>query len=108
MICPPDATPTPPMGEPSGAGDELFPWGALVSRLLHPVQVALIEALLWIRLPLAPSDAARMFGWPHTSQGVGYHVTALSRPGILELVDTEAVRGATRHYYVLAPESRWR
>lgn len=104
MNCPPDATPTPATGDQSGAGDERFRWGALVSRVLHPAQVAIIEAALWIELPLAPSDVARMFGEDFTLQHAGYHVRALADLEILELFETEPVRGATKHYYVLAPE----
>lgn len=93
------------MGDMSGAGDERFRWDALVSRVLHPVQVVVIEALLYIGLPLAPSEIARMTGGYHNLQDVGYHVRILVELGILELIDTEPIRGATKHYYVLAPES---
>jgi hypothetical protein len=41
-------------------------------------------------------------------QHAGYHVRALVDLEILELVDTEPVRGATKHYYVLAPGWTWR
>lgn len=108
MTCSPNATPTPATGGPSGAGDERFHWDALVSRVLHPVQVAIIEAALWIGLPLAPSDLARMLGGDITLQHAGYHVRALVDLEILELVDTEPVRGATKHYYVMAPGWTWR
>jgi hypothetical protein len=103
MNCPPNATPRPATGDPSGAGGERFPWDALVSRVLHPAQVAIIEAALWIGLPLAPSDIARMLAGDFTLQHAGYHVKALVDLEILELVDTEPVRGTTKHYYALAP-----
>jgi hypothetical protein len=107
----PDATPTPlpvPIpGSNGGAGDEHFPWGSLVSRTLHPIQVAVVEAMYWIRLPLSPSDVSSMLDGTCTASHVAYHVKALVDRGILQLVDTETVRGATRHLYVLAPESKW-
>lgn len=104
----PDATPTPSTGGLSGAGDGRFHWDALVSRVLHPVQVAIIEAALWVGLPLAPSDIARMSGGDYNVQHTGYHVGVLVDLEILELVDTEPVRGATKHYYLLAQEWTWR
>ncbi len=42
MISAPDATQTPTIqGEEGGAGDELFRRDGLVSRVLHPIQVAI-------------------------------------------------------------------
>ena len=91
----------------SAAGDEPFPWESLVSRVLHPIQVAVIEAMLWIGLPLAPSDISPIFGGEYSDSHIAYHARALANRGVLELVNEEAVRGTTKHYYVLAPESRW-
>lgn len=112
MTCISLATPDihPPLseGDVGGPGDERFPWGSLVSRKIHPVQVLMIEALVWVELPLAPADVARFSNGQYTVSLVGYHAKALEDRGIIELLDTEAVRGATRHNYVLAPESRWR
>lgn len=107
MTYAPDATPTPLTGEPSGAGGGQFRWDALVSRVLHPVQVAIVEALVWVGLPLAPSDLARMLGGDCNLQHTGYHVNALVDLEILELIDTEPVRGTTKHYYALAPGWIW-
>lgn len=83
-----------------------FRWGWLASRVLHPIQVAVIEALLRIDMPLAPSDMALMFDGAHSVSHVSYHAKALVDLGVLRLFDTEAVRGATRHRYVLTPEAR--
>jgi hypothetical protein len=90
-----------------GAGEGRFPWGSLVSRFLHPAQVAVIEAMLWVDLPLSPSDLRSMFGGDYSNSHVAYHARALVERGILKLVDTEQVRGATRHIYVIAAESEW-
>lgn len=109
MISAPDATPTPTIqGEPGGAGDEEFPWGSLVSRVLHPVQVAVIEAMRWVDLPLSPSEIRLMLGGDYSTSHVAYHARALAGAGIIKLIDTEAVRGSTRHLYILATESEWR
>jgi hypothetical protein len=91
-----------------GAGDEQFKWDSLVSRVLHPIQVVVIEALLWVDLPIAPSDVARMCGGELNPSLVAYHTRALAARGVIELVDTEVVRGAERHLYALVPGSKWR
>ena len=91
----------------SPAGGEPFPWDSLVSRVMHPIQVAVIEAMLWVGLPLAPSDLCPMFENEYSPSHVAYHAKALAERGVLVLVDTEPVRGAIRHNYLLAPESEW-
>jgi hypothetical protein len=108
----PLATPTSPAdprGDTSGAGDEYFRWDLLVSRVLHPAQVGIIEALLWIEVPAAPSDVVQMFeGRPYSVSHLGYHSNALIEFGVLELAYTEPVRGTLKHYYALTPEFRCR
>jgi len=103
----PKTLPNPILDSNGGAGDECFPWGSLVSRFLHPIQVAAIEAMAWIELPISPSDVSSMLDGEYSASHVAYHVKALFDRGFLELVDIEPVRGATRHLYVLAPESKW-
>ena len=94
-------------GSDGGAGDEAFRWDVLVSRLLHPVQLAMIEALLWIGLPLSPSDLSQMYGGEFSNSHTGYHVQVLARLEVVELVGTEQVRGVTRHLYFLSPSVQW-
>jgi hypothetical protein len=91
-------------GASSDAGGERFLWDLLVSRVLHPIQVAIIEALLWIDLPLSPADMARMFDGPYTSSHIAHHSGALAKLKVVSLVDTQKVRGATKHFYALRPE----
>jgi hypothetical protein len=104
----PDVRPSANVGDVGGPGDERFPWASLVSRVLHPIQVLVVEALAWVGDPLAPSDIARFSNGKYNPSIVGYHVRALEKLGVVELLDTEPVRGATRHNYVLSPESKWR
>jgi hypothetical protein len=104
----PDIRPPANVGDVDGPGDERFPWDSLVSRVLHPIQVLVVEALHWAGGPLAPSDIARFSNGEYTVNLVGYHMRALEELGVVQLLDTEPVRGATRHNYVLAPESKWR
>lgn len=103
---------TPPPDQTDGvsdAGDEYFRWDLLVARILHPIQSSMIEALLWIDVPLAPIDLVPMFeGRPYSVSHLGYHSKALFERGVLALDHTEPVRGTIKHYYMLAPEFRCR
>jgi hypothetical protein len=112
MTFAPDATPillpVSETGGNGGAGDERFRWDLLVSRILHPAQVAAIEAFLWVGRPLSPSELAAIFEEHWSIPVLGYHTQALIKLGVLEMVDTEPVRGAMKHIYVLSPELVWR
>ena len=94
-------------GSDGEAGGEPFPWGSLASRILHPVQVTVLEALVWIELPISPVDVTHMCDGNYALTLVGYHVKALAERGVIEPAATEQVRGVTRHLYALVPESRW-
>ena len=108
MTSAPNAIPTLAIeGEPGGAGDGPFPWDMLVSRVLHPIQVVILESLVWIGVPLSPVDVANMCQGHYALALVGYHAKALADRGVIELIDTEPVRGTVRHLYALVPESRW-
>ncbi len=93
--------------ETDGAGDERFPWGSLVSRTLHHVRVEVIEALIWVGLPLAASDLSYMSDRRETPSFFKYHLEVLEDLGIVEVVDVVQVRGTPKHFYRLVPESRW-
>lgn len=103
----PKALPEVRSGSKGGAGDGLFRWDMLVSRVLHPIQLSMVEALIWIDLPISPSDLSQMYSGEFTNSHTGYHVKVLADYGIIELADTEQVRGVTRHLYVLTPELTW-
>jgi hypothetical protein len=89
------------------AGDERFHWDALVSRVLLPVKVEVIEAMWWIGLPLAASDLLLVLDKDYSLSLLDYHVKELARLGALRLVGTEPVRGALKHFYVTAEPSGW-
>lgn len=85
-----------------GEGGELtFDWGSLVPHLVHPAKVAIIEALLWVREPLSPSDLVKLFddGKDYYLSIVAYHVRGLVKAGALEVRRTRQVRGAQETYY---------
>jgi len=86
------------------AGSEAPPfyWEALVPHLVHPVKVAVIEALLWVDRPLSSTDLMKLFaredmGLSHIS----YHVRALAKIGVLKKVRERRVRGSIETFWRL-------
>ncbi len=80
-----------------------FDWGALVPRVIHPVRVAIIEALCWIGEPLSAVDFRKLF----EDEGYGtsylsYHVATLAKGGVLVQVGKRQVRGAIKKSYFFA------
>jgi hypothetical protein len=84
-------------------GERSFDWDALVSRVVHPLKVATVEAMLWIDRPLSSSELTKLFGCqPEVEVGhVAYHVRCLAEAGVLTKVRTRQVRGATQTFYSL-------
>jgi DNA-binding transcriptional ArsR family regulator len=66
--------------------------------LAHPLRLRLIES--FAEGPRTTMQVASRLGEPPTR--LYHHVNALERAGILKLVETRAVRGASEKYYELA------
>jgi hypothetical protein len=81
-------------------GGERFDWEGLVPLIVHPVKVAIIEAIDWINEPLSASDLTKVINdgklrLPH----VAYHVKNLGEIGVLKVVRRRAVRGSLEKFY---------
>lgn len=75
------------------------------------MQVAIVEAFLWIGEPLSAKDFSQMFAGQIDRSATGtsymsYHVRQLAKVGVLEPDGTETVRGAVRRFYRLATEEQ--
>jgi len=79
-----------------------FDWGDLVPHLIHPLKVAIIEALEWVEVPLSPRDLDRLFYEQFGVSGVAYHMRTLARAGVVEKVRRRPVRGAVETFYALS------
>lgn len=83
-------------------GDEpYFDWGALVPRVVHPLKLSMVEAFIWIDEPLSATCLCKSLGI-HTLGLFNYHLGQLAKWGAVKEVREEQVRGATRHFFVLA------
>lgn len=76
-------------------------WDALIARLIHPTQLAVIEAMLWIDRPLSSAELVRVFDGEIVLSSVAYHVRRLADLGVLKQTSTRQVRGAIEHFFCL-------
>jgi hypothetical protein len=72
------------------AGDQRFVWESLVPRLVSPLKLAAIEALLHLQRPLSAADLQQLFPGDLSLrlELVRYQLEYLARAGVLELVGT--------------------
>jgi hypothetical protein len=82
-------------------GGELppFDWAALVPLFVHPMRVAIVEALHWIGEPLSSTDLKRIFGDEPSVSFVAYHVRELAEVEAIVKVRSRQVRGAQEKFY---------
>jgi len=79
-----------------------FNWDALIPISVHPVKVAIIEAMEWIEVPLSPKELDRIFDEEFGVSLVSYHMRTLADVGVVERVRQQSVRGAVQSFYTLA------
>jgi hypothetical protein len=79
-----------------------FNWDTLVPYLIHPVKVAIIEAMEWVDEPVSPRDLDRIFDEQFGVSLVSYHMRTLAEVGVVEKVRQRPVRGALQTFYTLS------
>lgn len=82
--------------------DNPFNWGSLVPHLVHPVKVAIIEAMEWVEVPVSPRELDRVFDERFGVSLVSYHMRTLADVGVVEKVRQQSVRGAVQTFYSLS------
>lgn len=81
-------------------------WAVIVANVLHPVKVAIIEALAWVEHPLSPSLMEEMFADDGLYLSlISYHANSLCRLGVIEIVATRPARGALERFYFFSDPS---
>jgi hypothetical protein len=91
----------PPGVRPNLLGQSPFGWPALIDSQVHPVKVAVIEALQWVGGPLSAREIWLM-GTGELEYGtVAYHVKALLKLGHITPTAMSPVRGSLEKFYVL-------
>lgn len=80
--------------------DESKDWDVIVSRGVHPIRIATVEAMRWIDEPFSPVDLDRMQDDPPGVETFAYHMRTLaSSVPVLCLYGEETTQGATRKLY---------
>jgi hypothetical protein len=84
-----------------------FPnWEEIGIQLLHSTQLVIIEAMLWMEVPVSPRLLEHLS--PDSGIKLGhfaYHCKSLAKLGILEKVGSVPRRGAAENYYYFATDS---
>ena len=77
-------------------------WSALAGRLLHPVQVEIIETMRWIERPLSSSELVQVYCAEYRLSTIAYHVRRLADLGALRSSgQREPPRGSIERFYRL-------
>jgi Helix-turn-helix domain len=84
------------------SSNDHFNWDTLVPYLVHPVKVAIIEAMEWVDVPLSPRELDRIFDEEFGVSLVAYHMRTLAEVGVVEKVGEQPVRGALQTFYSLS------
>jgi hypothetical protein len=83
-----------------GAAENHFPgWEVYVPYFVHPVKVAVVEALLCIGAPLSTAQFAKLFsgqGESFRESNLRYHLGRLVKAGVLEVVPSSPFSEADR------------
>jgi hypothetical protein len=82
-----------------------FNWDSLVPHLVHPVKVAIIEAMEWVEVPLSPRQLDQIFDEQFGVSLVSYHMRTLVDVGVVEKVGERPVRGAVQTFYILSAKA---
>lgn len=98
-------TERPPIDLKGVADDRRFDWEGLVALSVHPLKVAIIEALRWVQQPLSPSEMTVMLAdGGYSLDLVQYHAGSLAKIGVIEVTHARRARGARESYYYFRPE----
>ena len=82
--------------------DIQFDWAALVALTVHPVRVAVIEALHFVEHPLSAPELSELLADSYYSaDAIAYHARALAKLGALEV---RRIRGTRKQYYFFPVE----
>ena len=90
--------------DPELIGDAF--WAGLAARVLHPVDVQIIEAFRWIEEPLSGGDLAQLFDGQVSWAALGHHMRRLAKLDAIVLAEAPTTRNITDIRYRLAQRSR--
>lgn len=89
-------------------GESPFDWSVL-APFIHPMKVAIVEALWRMDRPLSATDLTKLLGRQFSLSNISYHLTQLAKRDVVKKVRERRVRAATETFYFfshLTPPSR--
>jgi DNA-binding transcriptional ArsR family regulator len=86
--------------------DVSFQWMIVAARFIHPLKVAIVEALFWIEQPLSATAISKMCSGLYTLSLVSYHMKDLEAKGIIEVTAEQPSRGVAKKLYWLSSTDR--
>ena len=95
------------LASPGGAGTKQghsadpTPWEKCIPTFLHPLKVAIIEAMLWVEEPLSARLIELLLDDGTDLTLLAYHLRCLAEAGVVTKVRAEPVRGVVQTYYEL-------
>lgn len=78
-----------------------FSWDELVPLLVHPLRVAIIEALRRIGEPLSTADLREVFDDDYSLSVISYHLGTLAKVEAVIMVHQRQVGTTTERFYFL-------
>lgn len=80
-------------------------WDVLLSAI-HPIQIAILEAMAWLARPVSPVELMKMFDEPgdHYLSAISYHMRRLKQLGAVKPIRSRPVRGAQETFWSLTPK----
>lgn len=76
-------------------------WAEAATRMMHPVQLLVLETLSRIEMPVSAKVMEQVTDGQIPLANCSYHITRLASLGLLELVDTQPRRGVSEKFYDL-------
>jgi hypothetical protein len=83
-----------------------FCWEALTARVLHPVDVQIVEAFQWIAQPLSANDLRQLFDDAVPWSSLRHHIRRLAKLNAIELDETPTIGNITDIRYRLVQRPR--
>jgi DNA-binding transcriptional ArsR family regulator len=78
-----------------------FSWDELVPLLVHPLRVAIVEALRHIGEPLSAADLQQVVEDESSLSVISYHLTTLAQVGAVVVAGPPQTGAATERFYAL-------
>lgn len=86
-------------------------WRAVVTSLLHPTKLVILEAIAWIGRPLSATELEAITDGEAPLSSFSFHLKQLAKAGILEIVGKVKAREsqgtAKETFFYPAKQSQW-